>query len=397
MKKKLLFSILLIGTLLNFRPLLKAQIAQWRLNQTSYSAIDPDGAGPAKGVVQFQLQLHALSGSFVAKEISTGFSWQSARAMLPNTATCTGGPPSNIVVSAAFTTAGYSYTAVNQCNAPTPFTAGGQVFDRIAAGTLDPSSGSITITTAWTSVFTVTLWTLGTAVAEGGYAAIHSSGSGTPGPLGTYAIADNAGNEVNVNSLSFANPLPLASTTAPLPVLFTKFSAQCQADRSISVTWSTLQEVNNNYFEIEKTFDGITWTTVQKVAAGVNSSTEKNYQVNDPQGGAAQYRLKQVDRDGKANYSPIVKTSCEGRNVYVTLYPVPARDVVNLIIGSDKKVKTNLQVYDSKGKLVIDIAASITQGINNFKIPVQALAAGEYFIKGTNGELEISKRFSIAR
>ncbi|HZH63598.1 MAG TPA: T9SS type A sorting domain-containing protein [Flavisolibacter sp.] len=395
MFKNSLYKILLcVGVLTLLTAAVQAQAtAEWRLVQTSYSATDPDGAGPATGTVQFRLEMHAIAGSFVATDISTGFSWQSTRAMLPTTSACTGNS-SNIVLSPAFVAAGYSYTTVNQCNMVN-FSAGGQNLDRIVSGSLDPGSSSITINTTWTPVFTVTLWALGSTLPQAGFAAVHSSGTGTPGPLGSYSIADNVGNEIVVNSLSFDTPLPLGSGT--LPVLLTNFNVQCQPNKSTSVSWTTSQEINNNYFEVEKSANGITWSTLDKVPGSGNSSIQKNYQINDAQGGAAFYRLKQVDIDGKITYSNNARASCEGRNVLATLFPVPARDIVTLVVSADRSIKTALMVFDSKGRLVVNMAVTITTGTNNFKIPVQKLAAGEYIIRSSEPGIEISKRFTVVR
>lgn len=382
----------------------RAQTFEWRLVYGDYSNADPDGAGPAIGQVNFKFQIHTTGASVPnITQISTGFSYQSSRAMVPATTGCvlSISTPGNVVLSPAFAAAGFAYTSVQQCNNLSPaINSGSQSFDRRANGTLD--NGSITIGAAWVDVYTVTLWTLQTSSPQGGYAVINSSEGGAPGQYTTYSVStyNPATGDVNqypANSLTYTNPLILSASGAPLPVLLTNFDAQCQPNKYTNLTWTTAQEINSSYFELEKSFDGSNWTTLAKLAGAGSSNSLKSYQLTDPQGGTAQYRLKQVDRDGKATYSTVVKTTCEGRNVYVSLYPVPARDLVNLVIGSDKNIKTALQVYDTKGKTVVSMAVTITQGVNNFKIPVQNLAAGEYFIKGTNGELEISKRFTIVR
>lgn len=398
--KQLLFIVLISFAALTSR----AQTFEWRLVYGEYSNADPDGAGPAIGQVNFKFQIHTTGATVQnVTQIATGFSYQSGRAMVPATTGCvlSINTPGNIILSPAFAAAGFAYTSVQQCNTLSPvINSGNQSFDRRANGTLD--NGSITIGSAWVDVYTVTLWTLQSSSPQGGYAVINSSEGGAPGQYTTYSVStyNPATGDVNqypANSLTYTNPLILSASGAPLPVSLTRFDARCLPDKSTDLTWTTAQETNSSYFEVEKSVDGANWTTLTKLASAGNSNAPKSYQLIDPQGGTAQYRLKQVDRDGKTTYSVVVKTTCEGRNVYVTLYPVPARDVVNLVIGSDKNIKTALQVYDAKGKLVVTVAAAITQGVNNFKIPVQNLAAGEYFIKGTNGELEISKRFTIVR
>ncbi len=56
--------------------------------------------------------------------------------------------------------------------------------------------------------------------------------------------------------------------------------------------------------------------------------------------------------------------------------------------AADKAVKTNLQVFDNKGRIVVNMPVSITSGTNNFRIPVQNLAAGEYILRSSDAAVE---------
>ena len=145
---------IIINTLLilaaSFLPFaLKAQTFEWRLNNLTYSNVDPDGAGPAVGSTTFTLQIHAVSGSAAITGIGTGWAWQSTSAMLPTGAPCgTTSPsqPSNVSMAAAFT--GFTYNYVDECSGTVNFTIGGQTFDRRASGSIDGSGASVTIGTS---------------------------------------------------------------------------------------------------------------------------------------------------------------------------------------------------------------------------------------------------------
>src|SRR2546423_14003439 len=83
-----------------------AQILEWKLVNPVFNATDPDGAGPATGSVTFTLQIHKQTAGTVSNisAISTGYSWQSTKAMVPTTPGCaTVNQPANIVLSSAFT------------------------------------------------------------------------------------------------------------------------------------------------------------------------------------------------------------------------------------------------------------------------------------------------------
>ncbi len=376
-----------------------SQTCEWRLTNQTYSNVDPDGAGPATGSATFTLQAHTVSGTVSnVNAISTGFSYQSAFAMIPTTPGCAiVSNPANITVSSFYTSGGFSYTTVNQCSFLTSgpggseITTGGQTFNRRAVGTMDGTS--VNITTAWQDMFTVTLWTLGASFPQGGYVIINSGAGGSPGEFTTYAIADDLANEYVANSLTYTVPLALGGA---LPVLFSKFDAKCTNTGTL-ISWATAQEANSSKFEIERSTNGTTWSNIGSVAAVGNSSSNRNYQQIDLIGGTAFYRIKQVDKDGQFIYTDVARTNCQVKNISSVIYPVPAKDVLNVVIKSDRAVRTQLMLYDMQGKLVRKVDAAIITGNNNFRINLIGLASGDYMLRSNDAVIELNKIFTITR
>ncbi len=374
-----------------------SQTCEWRLANQTYSSVDPDGAGPATGSATFTLQAHTVSGTVAnVNAISTGFSYQSAFAMIPTTPGCAiVSNPANITVSPFYTTGGFSYTTVNQCSVLTPggseITTGGQTFNRRAVGTMDGTS--VNITTAWQDMFTVTLWTLGSSFPQGGYIIINSGAGGTPGEFTTYAIADDLANEYVANSLTYTTPVALGGA---LPVLFSKFDAKCTNTGTL-ISWATTQEANSSRFEIERSTNGTTWANIGSVAASGNSTSNRAYQQLDLIGGTALYRIKQIDKDGQFIYTDVARTNCQVKNISSVIYPVPAKDMLNVVIKSDRPVRTQLMVYDMQGKLVKKVDVGITAGNNNFRINLIGLAPGDYMLRSNDAVIELNKIFTVAR
>lgn len=290
----------------------------------------------------------------------------------------------------------YAWGSSNRFTNPTQavnITAEGKTYDRrYVYGNADEAAGTnaVTLKTTWDTVVYITFNNLQTTAPQGGYA--YAQKTSDPGATGV-ALTDPLFANISIDATSGA----VALAAVPLPVQFTRFDVECRPDKGSRITWATSQESNNGYFEVERTINGTDWTSVGKVTAASHSAAERNYQLTDPQGGTAQYRLKQVDRDGKTTYSAIVKSTCEGRNVFVTLYPVPAREVLNLVIGSEKAAKTRLQVFDTKGRLALTMPVTLATGINNYTLPVHGLAAGEYILRSTEPGVEINKRFTVLR
>lgn len=386
MKKVLPFVFLLL-TFTTF-----GQTFEWRLGKVTYSATDPDGGGVATGSATFTLQIHTTGGSVNdVTQIATGYSYQSTKAVVPATPGCavSASTPANISMSAAFAAAGFTYTTVSQCNVVDPaIVTGGQTFDRRANGVVD--NGSITIGTDWVDVFTVTLWTLGTSIPEGGYVIINSSEGGAPGEYTTYSVSNVLAQQFPANSLTYGSPLALSSVS--LPVTFTRFTVQCSPSGN-TISWNTASEKDNSHFEVEKSSNGSTWTSIGRV----NSNSIRTYQLTDKTGGEAQYRIKQVDLNGAVIYTEIIRTQCGNSAILVNLYPKPARDRMTLQVSTDRTLNTRAQVIDNYGRVVMSIQLPLSKGINNFSFNVGHLPQGQYYLRSTDENTIINQRFTIVR
>ena len=94
-------------------------------------------------------------------------------------------------------------------------------------------------------------------------------------------------------------------TTLPIELLYFKGES---SERYNHLTWSTASEHNNNYFEIEKTKDGVVFNKIIKIDGSGNSQTKIDYKFDDYNidNNINYYRLKQVDFDGKFRYSDVI-------------------------------------------------------------------------------------------
>lgn len=270
-----------------------------------------------------------------------------------------------------------------------PSLTGGVAYDRrFVYGNGDenyPTNTQNLISTRWDTLVYFTLNIIGTSYPEGGLIRCQAT---TEAPGAAMTDLDFA----NIPFLVNSGNVPL--TNSVVPVLFSQFEARCN-DLGSLLTWTTAQESNSNYFEIEKSLNGVTWTALGRTNAAGNSSINKNYQYTDANGGAAFYRIKQVDNDGATFYTSIKATNCNSKTITNVIYPVPAKDILYVSIKSDKALKTNLQVYDATGKIVRSMEAMVNKGNNNFTLNLKGLASGDYIIKSTEPEINLTKRFII--
>ncbi|MBK6989418.1 MAG: T9SS type A sorting domain-containing protein [Bacteroidetes bacterium] len=165
-----------------------------------------------------------------------------------------------------------------------------------------------------------------------------------------------------------------------LPVELLSFDAK-PVDDNVILNWSTASEINNNYFEVEKSNDGKEFKTFQFVSGAGNSTIQNDYSTVDesPSPGINYYRLKQVDFDGTIAYSPIVAVEINSSNVfYVT--PNPAIDKLELVYSSSGKENLQLTIYNMQGNPVSNELIRSEKGLNRHELSIADLAKGIYYI-----------------
>jgi len=150
------------------------------------------------------------------------------------------------------------------------------------------------------------------------------------------------------------------TSNAPLPVKLTTFSAEQCGDRASKLDWTTSSEENSDYFGIERSEDGISWTTIGNVRAAGNSSSKLEYSYIDNKLPLTRskeqifyYRLRMTDLDGKFEYSDIRGVNfTRSAEVDIQIYPNPTSDLINVdLSGFDLEAgDIHLGVYDNSGR-----------------------------------------------
>ncbi|MGG9962613.1 LamG-like jellyroll fold domain-containing protein [Ferruginibacter sp. SUN106] len=192
--------------------------------------------------------------------------------------------------------------------------------------------------------------------------------------------ADKAGFS---NQGAFSNVITV-TTLAVLPVNLLSFNVS-KANGSNQLLWSTATEVNSKYFELLRSEDGRTFTTIAKVNSNGNSSSVKNYQYADVLPATLApiyyYRLKMVDINGSYIYSDIVliKNTKAGT---ITIYPNPAQEKVIVNITDKNLLRTTASLSDISGKLLQTV--NITQTATS--INISSYEKGVYVLRLANGE-----------
>ena len=143
--------------------------------------------------------------------------------------------------------------------------------------------------------------------AEGGFAAPTITDINNDGRLDMF-IGDQNG-----TIYLYSQQQQTALAPSPLPVQLSAFGGQA-ASLGNQLNWATASELNSACFEVERSADGISYTTLARVAAAGTSVVARRYQYCDATAavGTSYYRLRQLDQDGSSAYSPVVVLTRSG-------------------------------------------------------------------------------------
>ena len=176
-------------------------------------------------------------------------------------------------------------------------------------------------------------------------------------------------------------------TDCPVPVTLVNFTGE-KAGEANRLLWTTATEANNAGFELQRSADGRNFSKLAFVATqaeGGNSNSSLTYRYNDekPFAGNSYYRLKQLDKDGKATLSQVVVLRGARTTDFTisSVYPNPAVNVLNMVIASPASESVNLLVTDVSGKVVLQQSAKLVKGDNQLRLDVNRLASGTYLLK----------------
>ncbi len=154
---------------------------------------------------------------------------------------------------------------------------------------------------------------------------------------------------------SFGNTSRYSPCSLPLPIELISFTVKNSA-AGVQLNWSTAKEINNDYFLLKRSSDGIHFETISQIDGNGNSSVVLNYSTIDylPFTNYVYYQLVQVDFDGKSASSNIISVNEEtvsGIRLYPSLIN-SGSDIQAEVMGIENG-KINIDVIDAMGRTVL--------------------------------------------
>lgn len=175
----------------------------------------------------------------------------------------------------------------------------------------------------------------------------------------------------------------------PLPITLSYFKAE-RNGQTVILRWETLNELNNDYFTIEKSSNGEDWEILQTLDGAGNSAIPLKYSAEDkfPYSGHTYYRLMQTDFDGQFEYSPIAKIISDhlGR---LTVFPNPAKNHITVQFHSIDWNDLHLTKLD--GSSLMKKKQMNQTNDNSVYIDISKLENGLYLLKTGNEVVKILK------
>ncbi|MDZ4792880.1 MAG: T9SS type A sorting domain-containing protein [Bacteroidota bacterium] len=171
---------------------------------------------------------------------------------------------------------------------------------------------------------------------------------------------------------------PLCS---PLPVSFTSFTAKRINRSNVTLRWETATETNNSGFGLQRNIGNNVWETIAFIrsqALGGNSSSMQVYTYNDLNASKdiSQYRIQQVDIDGRSKLSDIRTVRGDGQKGRTLIYPNPSQDGRVNVVFEDREVNRAVTLADISGRIIRQWKA-----INGNTIQIDNLKPGIYLLR----------------
>lgn len=140
-----------------------------------------------------------------------------------------------------------------------------------------------------------------------------------------------------------------------IPVELLSFTASSNG-REVILNWSTATELNNQLFEIQRSYEGSDFATVGFVNGKGTTTQRQDYVYRDRinSGGKYSYRLKQIDYLGSYKYSDIIEIELRLFNSYLLEqnYPNPFNPSTTIGYGIKEKSNVRIAVFNSIGEEV---------------------------------------------
>jgi len=229
-------------------------------------------------------------------------------------------------------------------------------------------------------------------------------------PTAAYTWTDNHGNTYANSNQIVVNPtvattysvsvlLPGCNNTpdnvsvgidpCPLPVELVNFNVDCKENGNL-ISWETVSELNNDYFEVEKSIDGLDFRSLDIIQGAGNSNQLNYYETRDIEKNSetVYYRIRQVDIDGSENYSDIISSNdCYNNGLkIVKMYFNQATSEIVIDYEVTRTTNAYLAMSDLVGRPYLSESLTLEPNGNQIRIKANNLAGNTMYILNVSSD-----------
>jgi hypothetical protein len=219
----------------------------------------------------------------------------------------------------------------------------------------------------------------------------HALGLGHIDPAAGLAIM-NASLYKNLTQLDIACANYIYA--APLPVELTRFEAVAHPD-AVRLIWSTASETQNDHFVVERSVEGQPFGELGRVQGAGNSIQPHEYAFTDEKPGLGKnyYRLKQVDFNGKFEYSQVRVAEFRVNKHALSIYPNPhSGGSVQVLLASPEDESLELILFDMRGAELKRETHNVAAGLARISFETEQLPPGTYWLQAvSSGQTMVEK------
>ena len=186
-----------------------------------------------------------------------------------------------------------------------------------------------------------------------------------------------------------------------VPVEFSAFTASLEG-KGIILSWETATEKNNLGFAVERSTDGINYSSVGFVSGKGTTAERQIYSFldNPEASGIFFYRLKQQDYNGNFSYSEVITVKLDVPLEFALAqnYPNPFNPSTLIYYSLPVESFVTLSVYDLMGREVASLVSEVKKaGTYEIEFNAANLASGTYIYKITAGNFIETRKLMVLK
>lgn len=222
--------------------------------------------------------------------------------------------------------------------------------------------------------------------------------NGTILSLGPYAAGTNYTFMINDDNGCSMDPAITGTEDCKVTAIeLLSFTGEVQSNGNL-LKWTTASEIENDYFTLLRSEDGVNFKAIGVIDGAGNSSSINSYNFIDKNApsGLSYYRLDETDFNGKTVPASDVITLTRSQVSFSVIgaSPVPAINSVEVAFSAAINGNVAMNIYDATGKLVNNSNINAINGINTIAIDITNYAAGVYFVQLNNRTEIITARIA---